>query len=224
MTKKALSTSTANPLVKENEVLAICYFNSDDDDQNRCILTKEELIIYRNSKEFRVMNSDLTSLSIGKSKHLFYVIIGGIIAPLSLLAIYDHLFSTSLLLIIALSAIGLFYYGLSGTDALLIKNKKNDYLIQLDNVNEGLSNFMIFVNAIAPQLNNPLVVYYAIRTKELKYQLFTPEEFNKTDPPDDFVIIDFLKLKKEITIKPVSNGFGLFVSEINEDSIIKQEE
>jgi len=225
MSHKNQSISTANPLEKENEVWAICYLNNDEDTENRCILTQQELLIYRNAKEFRIQTSDLISISIGRSKHLFFVILGGILAPLSLLGIYENILSTNLLLILSVLALGLFYHGITGSEAVILKSGKFEEIIPLEKAYSSLADFVGFVQMVLPQLHrNPnTILFYARKISEnpSEYQLFAPEAIDKDDIKHG-IIVDFLKLTNSVYVKHGEQKSGLFISKINKESILKQ--
>ena len=226
MTHNKHSISTANPLEKENEIWAFCYLNNDEDTKNRCTLTQQELIIQRNGKDFRVPNNELKAVSLGRSKHLLFIILGGVIAPLSLLGIYENVFSTSLLLILFVLSIGLFYHGINGSEAIILKTKKFEEIIPIEKVYRSLADFVGFVQMVLPQLrtNSSYIVFYAERISEdpSEYQLFAPEEVYKNEH-NKGIMVDFLKLNHSVYAKHTKEKSGLFVSKINNDSILKRE-
>jgi hypothetical protein len=225
MTQKSQSISTSNPLEKPNDTLAICALDDDKKDQNSLYLTADNFIVIRNNSRIDFTINELNVVRITKVKLLFYVIVGGIIAPMSLLAISERLLETSLLLIIFIAAMGILLYGLNGSFALKVFAKSHTQVIPLTTTlpNDAIHNFVNFVNYVVPQLQmgKDTVQFYAVRNSvDDPYQL-QPAMQGAGTGFQEIVKINLLKLTTSVELQVAGDHVGMVIPYINKQAILE---
>jgi hypothetical protein len=225
MSQKSQSISTSNPLEKPNEVLAMCDLDEQGKDQNSLFLTVDNFIVVRNNSRIDFTINELNTVSITKVKLLFYVIVGGIIAPMSLLAISERLLETSLLLITFIAAMGILLYGLNGSFALKVFTKSHTQVIPLTTSlpSSAIHNFVNFLNYVVHQLQagNDTVLFYAVRNSvDGPFQL-QPVVKGAGTGYNEIIKINLLKLTTSVELNATNDHLGMTVPYVNKQAILE---
>lgn len=140
--------------------IAKCYLYNEGDEKNRSLLFEESLIFYiKNSKkEFPV--KQILEIEFKIKRLLAPLIIGGVVAPLSLVALYQYLFNPWLLMILFFSGVLLFYYGWSGMPSVSVSTTYGEYNILVHTVSDNLKTYIKFVNDNLPLKNKEGFLLY----------------------------------------------------------------
>jgi hypothetical protein len=234
----------ANPFRKENKTWAVCYFGKEGDEKNMLTLDKKNLSIVKNGKRDDYDISDMQQASKGHKRLLLPLILGGVVSPLSIIAIYDNTFSPFILLGVLFVGLLLLYIGQTGSDVLIFNHSrgKEEYVF-LRSIPDNVDKFLFFLNMFLSQKwENPKgpVFYHQYdlekngnlpdfsKAKEdgEPYILLTPEEFKKialSNPANiEFITIDLSKLSAPIRLRNFKDGSSRFIIDtINQDSVIE---
>ena len=235
----------ANPFRKENKTWAVCYFGKKGDEKNMLILDKEKLSLVKNGKRDDYDISDMQQASKGHKRLLLPLILGGVVSPLSIIAIYDNSFSPFILLAVLFIGLLLLYIGQTGSDVLIFHHSrgKEEYVF-LRSIPDNVDKFLFFLNMFLSQKweNQQGPVFYHQYDLEKNgdspdfskakdngeaYILLIPEEFNKlalSNPTNvEFLTIDPSKLSAPIRLRNFEDGSSRFIIDtINPESILER--
>ena len=117
----------------ENEaIIATAYIGRQGDEKNQCFLSRDKLFIKYRGKITSFDLSEVKDLLFGHKMLLFPVVVGGIIAPLCLLALIRDFGNVWVVLSGAIAGLLLAYYGYEGSPTLTIvtKIKEFDFFIK----------------------------------------------------------------------------------------------
>lgn len=134
-----------------NPPVAIYYLERENDNNNRCLLTENALIITRKGKTTQYSTSEIALLSINRRKMMLPLIVGGIFSPLSIIAIAKNLFVPWAILSWLMLNLILFYFGWQGYNVLTVElhGLHHDFPIKVRGNN--LVAFVDFVNEYVRQ-------------------------------------------------------------------------
>jgi hypothetical protein len=236
--------SLANPFSKENKTWAVCYLGKEGDENNMITLDKEKLSVIKNGKRNEFDISDMLQASAGHKRLLLPLILGGIISPLSLIAIYENTFSPFLLLAVFFAGLFLLYLGITGSEVLIVYfSKGKEEHVFLRSIPENVSRFLFFLNMFishdrgspdGPIFYHQYVLgedgkipdFSRVKDGEEAYILLTPEELNKyvshNSSNSKILKINPSKLSAPVRLKNFEDGTARFTIEaINPESILE---
>ena len=136
--------------IDEKSAIAIVFLHSRNDSRNRAILTSEDLIIIRKAKSHIFALDNIRLLAFHKRKLLLPLIMGGILVPLGLVAMFGDYFNPYLVVLLILSGIYLFYEGFNERWTLTVHGLSSDVNFSLFFVSDNLRAFVDFVNGQLP--------------------------------------------------------------------------
>lgn len=217
------------------QTIAIVYLHQAEDQDNKCMLTSERLMVVYKGKMHSFDRSHIKDLYFSRRRLLLPLVIGGISAPLSLLAIFMNLYSLWPLMFVFFLGLALFYLGLQMHPALTIQDtvKEHDFFLQEKSANlkEFLSfaRQLIFRGESQMYLVLPLEEWQAmeqkptIRPRELQekgfLRLLNPKQLERWKQQKHrqlsaWVIlhIDPLKVKSDIRYERVEGTDELFAN------------
>lgn len=130
------------------ETIAIVYLHLAEDQDNKCMLTSERLMVVYKGKLDSYDRTHIRDLYFNKRRLLLPLVSGGIAAPLSLLAIFLNLYNPWPLMFVFFLGLALFYLGLQQHPVLTIKDtvKEHDYFLQ--EVTPNLKAFLSFARQV----------------------------------------------------------------------------
>ncbi|MEQ9443749.1 MAG: DUF952 domain-containing protein [Cyclobacteriaceae bacterium] len=131
--------------------IAICYLLQADDERNRCWLTNQHFYVQAKGKTRRFDLERIQRLAIEQRRWWFPVVAGGILAPLSLLAILLNLYNPWWLISLLVGSMLLWYWGASQHMVLAIHQPHHRQDIPLLNVTGNLREFVQFTNRFLRQ-------------------------------------------------------------------------
>lgn len=134
-----------NQLSQDTQV-AICFLGKDNDQSNQCILTENHLSVIRKGKITTFHLDEIQKLNFTQRKYMLPLIIGGIFAPLSVIAISENLFNPWGILIWLMLNLMLVYIGWLGFKALTINFKDFHRDFPIKNYSSNLKEFAAFTN------------------------------------------------------------------------------
>lgn len=232
----------ANPFKEENNIWAVCYFGREGDKKNMLTLDKDKISIVKNGKKDDYDITDMQQASKGHKRLLLPLIIGGVVSPLSIIAIYENTLSPFILLAVLFAGLMLLYIGQTGSEVLIFQHSKGkEEYVFLKSIPDHVVKFLFFLNMFLAQKwenqKGPLF-YHQFDSEENGdspnfskakgtgdgYILLTQEEFKKAalsaDSDQKFISIDPLKLSAPIRLKNFENGSSHFITDtIDHDSI-----
>lgn len=134
---------------KGAEIKAFCYLYKDKDERNKCLLTDQHLIILIKDYENIYPLHQIANIQLENRYSMFPLIAGGIMLPLSLIAIFKYLYDPWILIYILIIGGLSFYMGWLGHPVINIvsKGSVNDTL-HLKYVSESLKTFINFTNQV----------------------------------------------------------------------------
>ena len=86
--------TVANPFNAENQTWAVCYLRQEGDERNVLKLDNVNLSIRKRGRLKTFFISEIDNIILGHKRLLLPLIIGGIISPLALIAIYENAYSS----------------------------------------------------------------------------------------------------------------------------------
>lgn len=215
---------------------------NEGDAENKCTLSRNELKITRKARLFSFPVSQIKAVSLENKKLLLPVIVGGILSPLMLLAIYENMFSPIILLLLFFTGLFMLYYGWSGAMALIILTTDRVHHIFLSNDTEHLTRFITFSNALIKSFNEITgEFYFYILQSNKKHQnnsdfledraeyiLYTRKEIldhTISGFADDIVLLTIapLKLSNLVKLKKISDKVRFVTKSVNKSCILKSQ-
>ena len=153
-------------------ILFLCLLNGKND---QLILTHDKLIVIFKGKSQVFYRSNILKLILTKKKLIVPLIIGGIGASLSIIAMSMGWYYRQLNLVIVFLFLGVLYYGFTGKDALELFEKGHSNIFLLK---KTLPSIQKFLSIFSSSQN---FIYHLADPKEWENQLseehFTPENF-----------------------------------------------
>ncbi len=232
----------SNPLDKENEAWAVCYLSREGDAKNKCTLTRDEFLITRKARLYHYPVSQIQTVYLEKRKLLLPVIVGGILSPLSLLAIYENMFPPGILLPLFFAGLFMLYYGWSGAMALIIQTSARVYYIFMPNDTDHLTRFIAFSNTLIKSFNETTGEFYFyvllsdknhrnisdLPEDREEYILYTQKEimdYAFSANSDDTVVLTIvpLKLSNQVKQRIFQDKIRFVTKSINKSCILKSE-
>ncbi len=131
--------------------IATCYLYQTDDERNRCWLTSQHLYVRSRGKTKRFDLERIQQLSVEYRRWWFPVVAGGILAPLSLLAILLNLYNPWWLISLLVGSMLLWYWGATQHAVLAIHQPHHRQDIPLLAVTPNLRAFLQFTNRFLRQ-------------------------------------------------------------------------
>lgn len=133
----------------ENEpIVASSPLGRVDDKKNQCFISKEKLIIRRNSRVTKFELADISPLFIENKILLIPLVLGGITAPLAVLALLKTTGNPWILLSLLIGGLALLYYGYEGSPSLTVRTKVKDFHHFITSPTPNLKAFITYANEI----------------------------------------------------------------------------
>ncbi len=126
--------------------IAICYLYQANDEQNRLWLTEEYLYVKAKGNLRRFDLERIQRLGVEHRRWWFPVVAGGILAPLSLVAILLNLYNPWWLISLLVGAMLLWYWGATRHAVLAIHQHHHRQDIPLSVVTQNVQAFIRFTN------------------------------------------------------------------------------
>jgi len=127
-------------------VQAIIYLKEEGNDAHKITLSDQRLIVVKSNKSHKFTRDEVKKLEINHRILLLPIIGGGIIASLSLLAIFEAYQSVFFLLTIFMTSLLLFYYGWQGELVVTIITRIKDFDFKIAGKTDNLEAFINFTN------------------------------------------------------------------------------
>lgn len=140
------NTNDINEWAGSNPVASV-YLKRSGDEMNKMMLTDSGLVLVYKGKEYAFERESYKGLEVGFRKYLFPLIVGGILLPLSFLAMASNDFNPFYLVLFLLTGFYLLYAGWSGSPVLSVLHEPKDYDFPLFHISDNLKAFIAFANA-----------------------------------------------------------------------------
>jgi uncharacterized protein (DUF952 family) len=176
-------------LEKGEEIEAFCYLEKANDENNKCYLTNQNLIVIKNGKIHAFPNENIVEISFHHRKLLFLIILGGILVPLTFLLIFRIQYQSWIILLLLFIGILTLYFGYAGRLALTVTTILKEYNIFINEITPNLKAFTDFsTNYIKaktgkiPSTHNYIEVILPLNTweKQQNEESFFTEDLNET--------------------------------------------
>ena len=151
--------------IKDEPIVAQCYLQKGSDEANVCYLSQQHLFV----RQFNRLHSfALESVLTIEFKHkllLFPLIIGGIISPLALIALFNGILATWLMMGAFIGGLLILYYGVEGGNTLTIVTALKEYDFFIKAPSKNLKAFISFVLKYGKR-GIPIAYFFLITKQE----------------------------------------------------------
>lgn len=214
--------------VDDEPIIAECPLEKGSSNK-MCYLSFERLLISTGARIHKFDLSQISKFAFKKKLLLLPLIFGGILAPLSLIALINDLLNVWTMLISFMAGSLLIYYGIEGRNTLSIVTNIKEYDFFIDSASKNLRAFLAFVEKIKSQkgppkfyleydhtlLNNDNEIHdfgNGVELKESPYHLSEQKGF----------VIDPLLTKVQVVYKENSMGqmVPYLVGKIRKDALV----
>ena len=144
--------------------LAVCYLHRAGDERNRCWLTERHLVVQFRGKKHAFERAFLKTVAIEQRRAWLPLIVGGIAAPLSLLALLLNIYNPWVLIYVFLPALLLLYLGWLPYAVLAVHDAVKPHDFRLPAVSANLRAFVRFANRMILQGDN--YIYHVARAED----------------------------------------------------------
>lgn len=135
-------------------VKAFCYIERWGDERYKCMISDNYLSVIVRGKKTVFLLADISTIFSTQKKILFPLVVGGIIAPFCLLAIWNQFFDPWLMLTLFIGGLYMAYYGWMGSCTFTVKTRLKEYDFFVKKITSNLKAFMAYVNDSLPQYAN----------------------------------------------------------------------
>ena len=144
--------------------IAVAYLHRGGDEANRCLLTQRQLIVVLSGKPYRFERKRIKLLAFEERRAWLPLILGGIVAPFALLAIFLNLYNPWTMILLFLPALLLLYYGWYPYPVLAVHDDVKPHDFRLPFVSDNLRAFTQFVNRMIHQQDQS--IYHVARAQD----------------------------------------------------------
>lgn len=193
--------------IEDEPIIAQCPLEKGS--RKVCYLSFQKLILDINGRIYSYELNQIVRLSFQQKLLLLPLIFGGILAPLSLIALINDLLDTWTMLISFMVGSLLIYYGLEGRKTFSILTQVKEYDFFVNTVSKNIKAFILFVEKIKHQEGDP-IFYLSIPNNQF-------EEANELlDFEKGIELFEKPMDKKSSTlfrISPLASGFQIVYNE-----------
>ena len=207
--------------MKKEEAVAYCSIDRQESKEYQVLITDKDLIIRTKRHDKSFILEHVLGLKTDKKILLFPTVAGGIIAPLFLVGGINGLGDIWFMVTIAFAGLMALYFGLSGTDVIVVKTKLKEFYFTAFDINPDLTGFCIFFNICLLPANRDQL--FGILPKDydgIDYEnkeIRVPEEgIQVTTPPYLKYNANFQLIKLN---QPLERGMEFTYKKINESYI-----
>ena len=165
--------------------IAICYLHRTDDERNRCWLTEKHLIVMFRGRKHVFALEHIKSITFEQRRAWLPLILGGVAAPFSLVAILLNLYNPWVLIYIFLPALLLLYLGWLPYTVLAVHDAVKPHDFRLPSVTSNLRAFVRFANRRA--LSGDHHIYHVASAEDWALAQTQPTYAPATLPDDGFI-------------------------------------
>lgn len=144
--------------------LAVCSLHRADDERNRCWLTAKHLVVLFRGRKYAFELAHVKNVALEQRRAWLPLIVGGIVAPLSLIALLLNLYNPWVLLYLFLPSLLLLYLGWLPYAVLAVHDAVKPHDFRLPFVSSNLRAFVRFANRMALTGNN--YIYHVARAED----------------------------------------------------------
>ena len=171
----------------EEAPVAICFLGAENDNKNQCRLSTHYFTVIRKGKVTSFELDEVCQLSTGTRKMMLPLILGGIFASLSVVAMAKDLFNPWGILIWFMLNLMFFYFGWLGYPVLSVELKGFHQDFQIKAKGKNIAEFIDFVNEVLlkrsrkiPVTNTIYHILDAPQWKEIENEAYySPESLKK---------------------------------------------
>ena len=174
-----------HPLVDLEPPIAIGYLHRADDERNRCWLTAKHLVVVFRGRKHVFALEHIKNIAFEQRRAWLPLIIGGIAAPFSLVAILLNLYNPWVLIYIFLPALLLLYLGWLPYSVLAVHDAVKPHDFRLPSVSSNLRAFVRFANRMA--LSGSHYIYHVAPAEAWAAARALPTYTPATLPDDGFI-------------------------------------
>lgn len=130
------------------ETIAIAYLWQAEDQENKCVLTSQRLMVFYRGQLSSFERHHIKALDFNKRRLLLPLVSGGIMAPLSLLTIFLNLYNPWPLMFILFLGMTLFYLGWQQHPVLTVTDSVKEHDFFLKEISPNLRAFVNFARSL----------------------------------------------------------------------------
>jgi hypothetical protein len=143
-------------IIDESAPKAIVFLHKRNDHKNKALLTKDDLIVIRKARSHIYKLDNIKSVGFRTRKFLLPLVVGGILTPMGIVAMFGNYFNPYWVVLLILVGIYLLYEGFSDRWSLTIKGFSNEESISLLYVSDNLRAFIDFVTGHLPHATDTI--------------------------------------------------------------------
>ena len=172
-------------LVDLESPVAVCYLHRSGDERNRCWLTDKHFVVVFRGRKHVFSLDHIKNIAFEQRRAWLPLIIGGIAAPFSLVAILLNLYNPWILIYVFLPALLLLYLGWLPYSVLAVHDAVKPHDFRLPAVSDNLRAFVRFANRMALSGNN--YIYHVASAEDWAQAQNQPTYAPATLPDDGFI-------------------------------------
>jgi len=134
--------------------LAMSFMQQATNHKRKVFLTSKQLYIYHDGRLKAIEIENIKMLGFGFERLTLPLVLGGIVSPLSALALYAGVMSMWLNLFLFFGGILCFYLGWLGTQTFMVYTPIKTYSFAVNHISQNLKAFVRFANRHLRQLHN----------------------------------------------------------------------
>ena len=134
------------------EIRAIAYLERDKDEKNKIMLGEQHIFVIKKNKEHSFKIDNVKELGYTHRKLLLPIVLGGVSASLSIVALFENLYAPLFIMLIFVSGIFLLYLGILGELDFFVKTNSSPAYFSVSQKSDNLKAFINFIN---PFLRSP---------------------------------------------------------------------
>jgi hypothetical protein len=211
----------------DDDVLALCYLYKEGDEKNKVLLSTEKLYVVHRRRIHEYELENIKDLGFNHRKIMMPLIVGGIMASLSMVAIFKDVFNPYIVMSMVMAGLGLFYFGWTGQLFFTVTTKIKDYDFSIPAPTENLKAFIEFIldaGLLGRRADGGKLSFYlvfdrqfwesqqekpgTIKLPEKPFRAYLSKQLHRKDLKD-VAIVEFAPLKAHAEVrflKDPSNG------------------
>ena len=178
-------SSSLRTLADLESPVAVCYLHRADDERHRAWLTAKHLVVVFRGRKHVFALEHIKNITFEQRRAWLPLILGGIVAPFSLVAILLNLYNPWVLIYVFLPALLLLYLGWLPYTVLAVHDAVKPHDFRLPTVSSNLQAFVRFANRMALSGDNH--IYHVARAQEWEAAQAQSTYAPATLPDDGFI-------------------------------------
>lgn len=157
--------------IGDKEIIAKCYIYQEGNEEDICYLAEENLYIKNKGVISHFPLDAIMNITFKKKIFLMPIVFGGIIAPFSMIALFNGYYNLWIMLSIMMGGLALVYYGIEGSETLSVQTNVKEYDFFLKSISLNLKSFVSFVINYQHRGQDALLFYFSLENSQWEQAL-----------------------------------------------------